>query len=149
MKEKTDKLITWLSIGIALLASIFAIVFALDTVSNNGMFNIAYWITFLCVVLCIVGILGFALWAFVKKFSDDRKGAIRTIIVIAIAVVVVIVSYFLASGSDVPFALLDKNNLTVGACKWIGAACIMVYILVIGAALSIVYVECAKFFKKK
>lgn len=147
MKEKTDKLVTWVALGIAILASVFAIIFALDT-TNEGMFNVAYWIIFLFVILAVLGMLGFFVLRFVKNFSENPAKARKTLLVIGIAIVVCIVAFLLASGNDVSKALLDKNGLTEAASKWIGTACIMVYTLVLGAIAAIIYVECAKMFKK-
>lgn len=147
MKEKTDKLITWVALGIAVLASIFAIIFAMNT-ANEGMFNVAYWITFLFVILSVLGMLGFFCLRFIKNFKENPAKARKTLIVIGVAVVVCLLAFLLASGTDVPKALLDKNGLTEATSKWIGTACIAVYILVIAAIASIIYVECAKMFKK-
>ena len=147
MKEKTDKLVTWVALGIAILASIFAIVFAMNT-ANEGMFNVAYWIVFLFVLLAVLGMLGFFVLRFVKNFKENPAKARKTLIVIGIAIVVCILAFLLASGNDVSKALLDKNGLTEAASKWIGTACIVVYTLVFGAIAAIIYVECAKMFKK-
>jgi uncharacterized membrane protein YagU involved in acid resistance len=67
---------------------------------------------------------------------------------VAIVVAVVVVSYLLSKGNDVTPALMEKNNISESTSKLIGAACWMVYILVIGAAVSILYTEVAKLFKK-
>ena len=58
-----------------------------------------------------------------------------------VIVALLVVSFLLANGNDVSAALLDKHGLSVGASKLIGAACILVYIIVIGAALSILVTE--------
>ena len=58
-------------------------------------------------------------------------------------------AFLLAKGNDVTPALMEKFNVTEGTSKLIGAACILVYILVIGAAGCIVYAEVAKSLKKK
>ena len=101
------------------------------------------------VVISIIGILGFALMKLIKNFKENPKQAKKTLLIFAIAIVAVVVSFLLATGTDVSQALLDKNNLTVGTSRWIGAAVVLVYIMVIAAALAIVYVECSKLFKKK
>jgi hypothetical protein len=44
---------------------------------------------------------------------------------------------------------MEKKDITEATSKLIGAACIMVYILVIGAAGCIVYSEIAKSLKNK
>ena len=149
MKEKTRKLLTWICLGLAIIGSIFAIVFAMNIEKNSGMYNIAYGIVAAFVVLSIVAILAFVLVQFIKNFKDNPKKAMKSIYVLIIAVVVCLVSFLLASGTDVSQALLDKNNLTESTSKWIGAACILVYILVIAAICSIIFVEVSKLIKKK
>ena len=104
MKEKTDKLVTWVALGIAILASIFAIVFAMNT-ANEGMFNVAYWIVFLFVLLAVLGMLGFFVLRFVKNFKENPAKARKTLIVIGIAIVVCILAFLLASGNDVSKAI--------------------------------------------
>ncbi len=148
MQEKSKKMITLLMLGLAVIASILAIVFAMNQ-NNEGMYWAAYWVTLVMVVISIIGILGFALMKLIKNFKENPKQAKKTLLIFAIAIVAVVVSFLLATGTDVSQALLDKNNLTVGTSRWIGAAVVLVYIMVIAAALAIVYVECSKLFKKK
>ena len=57
-------------------------------------------------------------------------------------------TYLLSNGNDINEAMMEKFNVSTGTSKLIGAACIVVYIMVIGAALSILVTECAKLFKK-
>ena len=146
MQEKTDKLLTWVLLVIAVLGGLFAILFAMN--NKGGMFDIAYWITLLFVVIAIIGMIGFFFVRFIKNFSENPKKARTSLIVFGIAVVVVALAFILASGTDVPNELLLKNGLTETTSKWIGAACIGVYILFFGAVASIIYVECSKLFKK-
>ena len=148
MQEKTKKIFIIVMLVLAVIASALAIVFAVNPASE-GTFWAAYWITFVMIILAIAGILVFACVKFAKSFKENPKQARKTLLTFAIAIVVVLVSFLLAKGNDVSQLLLDKNNLTVGTSKWIGAACIMVYILVGAAALAILYVECSKLFKKK
>ena len=148
MQEKSKKMITLLMLGLAVIASILAIVFAMNQ-NNEGMYWAAYWVTLVMVVISIIGILGFALMKLIKNFKENPKQAKKTLLIFAIAIVAVVVSFLLATGTDVSQALLDKNNLTVGTSRWIGAAVVLVYIMVLAAALAIVYVECSKLFKKK
>ena len=66
-----------------------------------------------------------------------------------VIVVACVIAFVLAKGTDVSPALMEKNDITEGTSKLIGAACILVYILVIAAAVSIIYSECSKALKKK
>ena len=135
-------------LGVALLASVFAIVFALNT-QNEAMFGIAYWIIFCLVVVSIAAILVFLCIKLAKRFKEEPGYWKKFLLLVVLVVVACLAAYLLSTGNDVKAALLEKNNMTEGTSKLIGAACILVYILVIGAACSILYTECAKLFKKK
>ena len=164
MKESTRKIIMWVLLGLALLGSIFAVVFALGSDPKNvleagtmnelgnphsGMYNIAYFILVAFVVVALGSILAFVVMKLISNFKENPKKATRSLLAVALLVVVVLVSYLLSSGTDVSQTLLDKNGLTQHASKWIGAACFTVYILFIAAVCAIVYVEIAKAFIKK
>lgn len=149
MKEKTSKLITFVCLGLAILATVFAIIFALDISKYSSLYNVAYGITGAFVVLSIAAIVIFALVQWLKNFKNDRKKAMKSLYVIALAVIVCIVAFLLAKGNDVSNVLLEKNNISEATSRLIGAACILVYILVGAAAVAIVYVEVSKSFKKK
>ena len=62
--------------------------------------------------------------------------------------VVCVLAFVLSKGNDVSPALMEKHGVTEGTSKLIGAACYMVYILVIVAAVSIIYTAIAKSLKK-
>ena len=149
MKEKTSKLITFVCLGLTILATVFAIIFALDISKYSSLYNVAYGITGAFVVLSIAAIVIFALVQWLKNFKNDRKKAMKSLYVIALAVIVCIVAFLLAKGNDVSNVLLEKNNISEATSRLIGAACILVYILVGAAAVAIVYVEVSKSFKKK
>ena len=156
MKEKTDKLITLVGLGIALVCTILTIAFAmnnggvkeLSAVKANGLFDVTYWILICFVVLSIAAIVYFLIMKLAKRFKEEPSYLKRFLILVGIVVVVLAVSYLLAKGNDVTPALMEKFDVTEGTSKLIGAACILVYILVIGSAVSILYTEIAKLIKK-
>ena len=156
MKEKTDKLITLVGLGIALVCTILTIAFAmnnggvkeLSAVKANGLFDATYWILICFVVLSIAAIVYFLIMKLAKRFKEEPGYLKRFLILVGIVVVVLAVSYLLAKGNDVTPALMEKFDVTEGTSKLIGAACILVYILVIGSAVSILYTEIAKLIKK-
>ena len=103
-----------------------------------------------------INILGHYRWTHPKagEASSEKSGELKVTMLTwperALTVVVVlVVSYLLSKGNDVTLALMEKNNITESTSKLIGACCIVVYILVIGAAASILYTEVAKLIKKK
>jgi len=156
MKEKTDKLITLLGLGIAVVCTILTIAFAmnnggvkeLSAVKANGLFDATYWILVCFVVLSIAAIVYFLIVKLAKRFKEEPGYIKKFLLLVGIVVVVLLVSYLLAKGNDVTPALMEKFEVTEGTSKLIGAACILVYILVIGSAVSILYTEIAKLFKK-
>ena len=148
MKEKTDKLLTLVMLGLAVIASAFAIIFALDVDKLSGLYNVAYWMMLLMVIVSIGAIALFWLKKLLARIGSEKGYLKKFISLVVIGIAVVVVAFLLSSGKDVSDVLLEKNALTQTASKWIGAACIIVYILVIAAACSIVYVEVAKLKKK-
>ena len=163
MKEKTDKILTLVMLAVAVVATIFAVLFAMPNsglidefgkdyfphIENNGFFTAFY-----AILRCVIGVSALAMMVFwvirqVEKFKSDKKYWLKFISVIAICAVVVVVSFLLSSGDDISDAFLEKNESTKGISKLIGAACIMVYILAVGTVVSILYTEVAKLFKKK
>ena len=156
MKEKTDKLITLLGLGIALVCTILTIVFAmnnggvkeLSAVKANGLFDATYWILICFVVISLAAIVYFLVMKLANRFKEDPGYLKKFLLLVGIIIVVLAISYLLAKGNDVTPAMMEKFNVTQGTSKLIGAACILVYILVIGAAVSILYTEIAKLLKK-
>lgn len=156
MKEKTDKLITWCGLGIALLCTVLSIVFAMNNggvkeltaVKANGLFDATYYILVCLVAISVIAILVFVCVKLAAKFKED-KGYWKKFLGLVLAVVVVcLCAFLLSSGNDVSQALMEKHDVSESTSKLIGAACIVVYILVIAAAISIVYTEIAKSLKK-
>ncbi len=156
MKEKTDKLITLLGLGIAVVCTVLTIVFAmnngdvkeLSAVRANGLFDATYWILVCFVVLSIAAIVFFLVVKLANRFKEEPGYLKKFLVLVGIVVAVLVVSYLLSKGNDVTLALMEKNDINEQTSKLIGAACWMVYILVIGAAASILYTEIAKLFKK-
>lgn len=157
MKEKTDKLITFVGLGIALIATVLSIFFAinngdvkaLEAVRQGGLFDATYWILVCLIAVSLIAILWFLCVKLAHNFKEQPGYWKKFLLLIVLIVVVCLVSFLVAKGNDVSPVLMEKNNITEGTSKLIGAACIMVYILVIGAACAILYTECSKAFKKK
>ena len=143
MQEKTRKLITWICLGIAVLGSLFAIMFAMNQDKFSGMYNIAYGILLIFVVLAIAAILYFLV---LRVINGGGKGLL---IGLGLLVAVALIAFLLSSKTDLSTTFLERNNATQGTSKLVGAGCITVYVLVFAAACSIVYVEIAKAIKKK
>ena len=144
MKEKTDKLLTLVMLLLGVLCAVFAFMFALDNTKFTGMFDIVYWILVALIVVSVIAIVYFLF----KRIIKNGK-LVKFLIGCAAIAAVIIVLFLLSKGTDISDAFLERNNVTQATSKWIGAASYAVYLLVIGAACAIVYVEVAKSFKKK
>jgi len=149
MKEKTDKILTLALLGLAIVSTVFAVIFALNTVTNSSMFDIAFWLVVLMIGVSLAAIVVFLCKKLGERFKSEQGYLKKFLVLCGLIIAVLVVSFLLASGSDVPAALLDKNNLTQGSSKLIGAACILCYIIVFGAALAILYAEVSPKSNKK
>lgn len=155
MQEKTRKLITWISLAVAVLGAVFAIIYAMaipsvkeagmDTVmaSHSGLFATAYVILLLFVAVALISILYFLV---MRVIHGEGKGLL---IGLGLLVGVALIAFLVSSGNDLSTVFLEKNGATAGTSKIVGAGCIMVYVLVIGAIAAMVYVEVSKALKKK
>ncbi|MBQ7984554.1 MAG: hypothetical protein IJ250_02835 [Bacteroidales bacterium] len=144
-KEKRIPLI--IMMVIAVLASLSTIVYAmtfnvklsLDQQSTAATFwNIAYWTAVVLTVCAAIGIVVFL----VKQIIEEKQKGI--IIIFAITVIALIVSYLCASGTDIPQMVFEKTGADYGSSKLISAALYTVYVLFAGVLLSIVYAEVSK-----
>ena len=144
MKEKTDKLLTLVMLLLGVLCAVFAFMFALDNTKFTGMFDIVFWVLVALIAVSVIAIVYFLF----KRIIANGK-LVKFLIGLAAVAAVIIVLFLLSRGGDISAAMMEKDGVTETGSKWIGAACYAVYLLVIGAACAIVYVEVAKSFKKK
>ena len=144
MKEKTDKLLTLVMLLLGVLCAVFAFFFAIDNIKFTGMFDIVFWVLVALIAVSVIAMIYFLF----KRIVTNGK-LVKFLIGCAAIAAVIIVLFLLSKGADVSDAMLERNGVTQATSKWIGAACYAVYLLVIGAACAIVYVEVAKSFKKK
>ncbi|MBR1798485.1 MAG: hypothetical protein IJ761_01105 [Bacteroidales bacterium] len=157
MKEKTDKIITWLALGVALIATVFSIVFAmnnggvkdLNAVQQGSMFDITYIILLCIIAISIIAILLFLVVKLVNRFRLQPGYWKKFLLIVAVVAAVCVLAIVFTTGDDVKAALLEKYNVSVNTSYWIGAACYLVYIEVILAALAIIFTEVLTSLKKK
>ncbi|MBR3725623.1 MAG: hypothetical protein IKN11_09585 [Bacteroidales bacterium] len=138
MKEKTDKLLTLALLGLAIVATVFAFIFALNTVSNSAMFDIAFWLLVIMIGFSLLAIVVFLCKKLAGRFKTEKGYLKKFLILVALIVVLLVVAFLLAKGTDVDIV---KYGISEGTSKLIGAACILVYLIVIGAALAILVTE--------
>ena len=151
MKEATRKLVMWCGIGVALLCTVLTIIFAinnggvkeLDAVKANGAFDATFWI-----LVALIAIVIFLIVKLAANFKQQPGYVGKFLGLVGAVVVVCVAAFLLSKGNDVSPALMEKHDVTESTSKLIGAACIMVYILVAASAIAIVYSEIAKSLKK-
>ena len=146
MKEKTDKLLTLALLGLAIVATVFAFIFALNTVSNSAMFDIAFWLLVIMIGFSLLAIVVFLCKKLAGRFKTEKGYLKKFLILVALIVVLLVVAFLLAKGTDVDIV---KYGISEGTSKLIGAACILVYLIVIGAALAILVTEIMPKYNKK
>lgn len=140
MKEKTDKLITIVSLCLAIVGSIFAILFAMK--GDSAFFDTAFWmlVAFIGLSLCAM-----VVFLCIRIFKGKGWGFL---IGIGLLAILMVVAYFISKGNDLSPVFLAKNGASEGTSKLVGAACMTTYVMVALTIIAIIYVEVAKFFKK-
>ncbi len=155
MEHKLRKIYFTIVIVLAILAGAAAIVFAAGfdaekTLPDAGVhtfFGIAYWTCVALAAVAILGMLGFALVQIIVNLKEQPKKVRGTLIGVAAFIVVFVVSYLLASGTDLPQEFLIKMETSESLSKIIGASAISVYIFAGAALLAAIYTEVMKKFK--
>lgn len=155
MEHKLRKIYFTIVIVLAILAGAAAIAFAAGfdaekTLPDAGVhtfFGIAYWTCVALAAVAIFGMLGFALVQIIVNLKEQPKKVRGTLIGVAAFIVVFVVSYLLASGTDLPQEFLIKMETSESLSKIIGASAISVYIFAGAALLAAIYTEVMKKFK--
>lgn len=141
MQEKTRKLVMSISLGLAIVVAILAILFAANQEKFGAMFDIAFW-----VLVCFIAV-SLIIWLFygILSLKDKPK---KAIIFAGIVVIVLVVSVVLSLGDSMPQEFLLRYNTSETAAKLIAIACYTTYITVIGALVLMIYSAISKAFKK-
>ena len=119
MKEKTDKILTLVLLGLAIVMTAFAVIFALNTFSNSGMFDIAFWLMAAMIVVALGAIVLFLVKKLAERFKTEPGYLKKFLVLVGLIIVLLVVSFLLAKGSDID---LIKYNISEGTSKLIGAA---------------------------
>lgn len=141
MQEKTKKLITWVSLTVAILIAVCAILFASNQKTFGWAFDVAFW-----VLLCYIG-LSLIIWLFYGIISVTKKPK-KAGIFAAVVVIVIVAGVVLALGDKMPTDFLLRYETSETAAKLIAIACYITYITVIGALVLMIYSAITKALKK-
>tara|TARA_B100001540_G_scaffold316080_1_gene344980 strand:- start:1172 stop:1501 length:330 start_codon:yes stop_codon:yes gene_type:complete len=108
----------------------------------ESLINIGIIITYLMIGFASIFALGFA----IKKILQDHKNAKKTLYTVGGLVVVLIVSYLIAS--DAVLSSYIKYGIDASASKQVGMGLITFYILAFSAIGAILYSEFSKISSK-
>jgi hypothetical protein len=149
--KKDLKKIYWTIIIIwgtlASLCSLFYALFFENAKLAPIFWNLSYWTVAIFIALSIIFAFGFAITFIIKGFIDDPKKQMGIIVAVGLIVVLMVVTYLLASGTDIPKELFEKTGSDYSNSKLIGGSLYAVYVLLLGVVLSALYAEIAKKFK--
>ena len=147
------KILGILTIVLFVVTAIIVVMFYTQVVPLSGMteqmehgvtdtfIGWAYVLFGLCAILAIA----FPVWEFVKQLIDNPKSAIKTLITIAVIVLICIIAYAIADGSmnSISSTLVETNETEL---KWSGAGLNALYITLGLSLLAVIYAEVAKKF---
>ena len=106
------------------------------------LINIGIIITYIMILGGALAVLGFSVMQMIKTPDNAKK----TLYTIGGLVVVLIISYLIASSEVLPS--YEKYKITSGAAKRVGMGLNAFYFLAIGAVLTVLYTEFGKVLKK-
>ncbi|MBQ9587124.1 MAG: hypothetical protein IJR26_04615 [Bacteroidales bacterium] len=142
MQEKTRKLIMLISLAVAVVVAVCAILFAANQEKFGGLFDVAFWVL-VCYIVCSL-----LIWLFYGIISVTKKPK-KAGIFAGVVVLVIVAGVLLGlTDSAMPTDLLQKYSVSVSASKLIGIACYITYITVIGALVLMIYSAVSKALKK-
>lgn len=130
-----------ISICVAVVVSICAILFAANQQKFGGLFDVAFW-----VLVCYV-VASLLIWLFYGIISLKNKPK-KAALFAGIVVIVIVVGVLLALGDKMPTDFLLRYNTSEGAAKLIAIACYITYITVLGALVLMIYSAISKALKK-
>ena len=118
MNKATDKIITWVGLGVALLCTVLSILFAmnngdvkvLEAVKNGGLFDATFYILLCLIVISLAAIIFFLVVKLAKRFAEDKGYWKKFLGIVAAIVVVAIIAFVLSKGNDVSIALMENTK---------------------------------------
>ena len=153
MKKDFRKVYWTIAIIWGVIASICAVAYALlfdkdapiDGQSTAmTVWNVAYWSVIALLGASLLIAVFFALAQVIKGLKDNPKKQMGIIIAVVALVVVLVASYLLSSGTDIPQEVFEKTGSNYSSSKLIGACMYTVYILFGGGLASVIFAEVSK-----
>jgi len=133
------KFVSYLSYGLLGISALFGILFYTQTISEEPFLILSY----ILFGIAVIATLGFAL----VQIFGNAQAAKRALMGLGILVVVVLISWLIASPEIPKFIGSEEFNLTPAISRNVGTILIVAYILAIVAFGSMIYSEVKNFFK--
>lgn len=127
---------------ISLFQIIFLLALALGVLTILFPTTIGLNLGYILIIGAIVAALGFAIFSLISNF----KGAIKTLLGIAILIIIVLIAYGMSSGE----AIMDAEGnvrATANVVRWAGAAIYGGMIVFAAGALTFIISEISSFFR--
>jgi hypothetical protein len=125
-------------------ALLYALFFEKNPATAEIFWSFSYWSAAIMIFVNIIIALGFALSQIIKGLIENPKKQIGILIGVGALILVFIIAYALASGTDIPKELFEKTGSNYGSSKVIGAGLYTVYALLIGVLVAAVGTEIVK-----
>lgn len=139
MSDKTLKLIQWFLYALLLLSALFGLLFYTNTSGYTNL--LIYWGYALIIFVVVI-----TLFATLYNILKNPKSSVKTLIAIALVIVVAIISYAV-SGNDYSAMQLEKLKITESTSRMVGAGLLITYLLGITAVVAILYSAVSRMFK--
>jgi len=138
----TDSINKILQISLYVILAVSLVLFALFYINGESMTNtVLYW-AYILLAITVLLLIGFPIFFFIK---NPHKGL--TVLFVLVGFIILFgISYLFASDAT-NAVIYEKQNITPGVSRFIGAGLIMVYILTGIAVLSLIYTGIVNAFK--
>lgn len=135
------KILRYISYGLMGISVLVSLLFFFTGVVTENFYLI--W-TYLMTGLACAGVVIFSIY----EMITNPKKAKNVLISGGSLLLVLLVSYVIATSEIPHFLGYEKFNLTAGDVKWVGGSLIATYILMTVATVGIFFSEISKMFKK-
>ena len=135
------KIIKYTALGLGLIGAIFAFMIM---AGSNSVIDYILYLTYLVLII----ILALVLFYVIKGvLAGDIK---KTLISLGLFFGIIIISYFLSSGTDLNLKPFNAKGLdiTENTSKLVGAGLYAFYILMVGAIIAMLFSSTKKMFNK-
>jgi NADH:ubiquinone oxidoreductase subunit 6 (subunit J) len=138
MDQRNFKLVQWLLYGLMAISALFTLLFYLNPGSPDLLLYWGYILVLFSIVITLIV-------AF-RGITKNPKGSKKSLVIVAIMVLLGIISYALSQNTLTPDQL-EKYSLTPNGVRMVGAGLLMTYFIMVGAIGVFIYTSVIKLLK--